>query len=470
MALDSIAQMERVFHPRSIAIVGASDREGNLGRRFVKALQFRGFEQIYVVNPNANELSGLPSYSSLKDIQNDIDLVIVATAPHLVRQIIVDCAEKGVFGAIIFSAGFGELGEEGKRREGELVEIAHRAGVRIIGPNCTGIYCPSANVATTTALPLESGSVGMVSHSGSFAESFPVLAGTKGVRFSKVVSCGNESDLNAADFLEYLGQDTETKLIIGYIEGIKEGRRFFEVARQVSMTKPIIIWKGGLTEAGAKAASSHTGALVGSKDIWRALCKQTGILTVNSAEELLDLVLTFCYLPLPKGKRIGIISGPGGFAVTTSDACTRFGLDLVEFPPKIQQRLREIVPPVGGSVRNPADVSIKSTLEPELFMKSIKIVAQSENIDMIYVIRGLPDKSFLDTLLETGKDIKKPLGVFVFRQEVITEEHLPLLKAGIVTFTDSARGILALSRLAHYGEFLRNSSASYGKTKVKDFA
>lgn len=460
MLIDSVTQMERIFHPTSIAIVGASNREGNLGRRFVKALQFRGFERIYVVNPNANELFGLPSYSSLKDIQNDIDLVIVATAPSLVRQIIIECAEKGVAGAIIFSAGFGELGEEGKKRERELVEIAHRAGVRIIGPNCTGIYCPSANVATTTTLPLESGSVGMVSHSGSFAESFPVLAGTKGVRFSKVVSCGNESDLNAADFLEYLGQDTETRLIIGYIEGIKEGRRFFEVARQVSMTKPIIIWKGGLTESGARAASSHTGALVGSTDIWRALCKQTGILTVNSAEELLDLVLTFCYFPLPKGKRIGIISGPGGFAVTTSDACARFGLDLVEFPPKIQQRLREIVPPVGGSVRNPVDVSIKSTLEPELFMKSIKIVAQSDNIDMIYVIRGLPDKSFLDDLLETGKDIRKPLGVFIFRQEVITEEHLPLLKAGIVIFTDSVRGILALSRLAHYSEFLRNSSAS----------
>jgi len=452
-----VAQLERIFHPKSIAVVGASERGGNLGHRFVKALQFRGFEPIYIVNPNASELFGLPSYSSVKDIPGDVGLVIVATAPHLVHQIITDCAKKGVTGAIVFSAGFGELGEEGKKQERELVEIAHRGGVRIIGPNCSGIYCPSAKVASTTALPMESGSVGMVSHSGSFAESFPALAGAKGIRFSKVVSCGNESDLNAADFLEYFGQDEETKLVIGYIEGIKEGRRFFEIARQVSLSKPIIIWKGGLTESGAKAASSHTGGLVGSRDIWRALCKQTGIITVNSAEELLDLVLTFCYLPLPRGKRIGIISGPGGFAVTTSDACAKFGLDLTEFPHDIQQRLREIVPPVGGSVTNPADVSIKSTLEPGLFMKAIKIVEQSDNIDIIYVIRGLPDKSFLDDLLETGKDIKKPLGVFLFRQEVITEEHLPLLKAGIVIFTDSARGVLALSRLAHYSEFLRKS-------------
>ena len=450
--------MERIFHPRSIAIVGASNRAGNLGYRFVKALQSRGFAPIYVVNPNASELSGLKSYASLRDIQEEIDLAIVATALKLVRQIITDCADKGVTGVIVFSAGFGELGEEGKKREDELVEIAHRGGVRIIGPNCTGIFSPAAGVASTATMPMESGSVAMVSHSGSFAESFPALANTKGIKFSKVVSCGNQIDLNAADFLEYFGQDEETRLIIGYIEGMKDGRRFFETARRVAPKKPIIIWKGGLTAAGARMAASHTGALVGSSDIWQALCRQAGILTVNSVEELLDLVLTFYYLPAPRGKRIGIISGPGGFAVTTTDACARFGLEVPELLPETQQLLRQVVPSVGGSVRNPVDVSIKSTVQPELYQKSISIMAQANNVDMIYVIRGLPDKAFLDNLLEAGKQVEKPMGAFMFRQEVISEEHMPLLEAGIAMYTDSIRGVLALSRFASYAEFVRNNA------------
>ncbi|MBU2608364.1 MAG: CoA-binding protein [Chloroflexi bacterium] len=457
MISDNIAQMERIFHPRSIAIAGASNREGNLGRRFVTALQSRGFEPLYVINPNASEVFGLKSYASLQDIPNDVDVVIVSTAPGSVRQIITDCAEKGVAGAIIFSAGFGEVGEEGKKKEAELVEIAHRGGVRLIGPNCTGVYSPSARVATTTTLPVESGSVALLSHSGSFAESFSILAGTKGIRFSKVVSCGNQCDLNAADFLEYFGQDEETKLIIGYIEGMKDGRRFFEIARRVAPKKPVIIWKGGLTAAGARMAASHTGALAGSSDIWRALCRQTGIITVDSVKELLDLVLTFYYLPLPQGKRVGIISGPGGFAVTTSDACAKYGLELPEFLPETQQLLREVIPPVGGSFRNPADVSIKSTIQPELFRKSIEIIAQAANIDMIYVIRGMPEKTFFDNMLEAGRNTDKPLGLFIFRQEVISEDYIPLLKAGIAMYTDSAMGVLALSRFARYAEFVRNN-------------
>ena len=459
MKKDSITQMERIFHPRSIAVVGVSSNKGNLGRKFTDSLIDSGFGQLYTVNPNENELYGSKSYSSLKDIHDGVDLVIVATAARFVPQIIKECAESGVAGAIVFSAGFGEAGGNGKERERELVKIAHSGGVRIIGPNCAGIYCPSGKVAHAVGLPTESGSVGMISHSGYFTESFPMLAGTKGIRFSKVISCGNESDLNAADLLEYLGQDPETKLIIGYIESMKEGDRFFKIARQVSMTKPIIIWKGGLTESGAKAASSHTGAVVGSGDIWKALCKQTGVITVNSAEELLDLVLTFYYLPLPKGKRIGIVSGPGGFAVTASDASAKFGLSLAEFSSPIQQRLQKIVPPVGGSSGNPVDVSIKCILEQELFLESIKIVAQADNVDMIYTI-AMPNQTLLDGLLEVSKVIKKPLAVSLFPHEAITEEYLPLLKAGIVLYTDSTRGILALSRFAEYSEFLRTNSIS----------
>lgn len=447
--------MERIFHPKSIAVVGASSKEDNLGRGFVEALLHLGFEQLYVINPNEDKLFGLKCYSNLKDIRNDVDLVIIATAAQIVPQIIKECAGNGVAGAHVFSAGFGEAGEEGKKREKELVEIASRGNVRIIGPNCTGIYCPSAKVANTTWLPVESGSVGMISHSGYFAQSFPMLAATKGIRFSKVISCGNESDLNATDFLEYMGQDDETKLIIGYIEGIKEGRRFFEVARRVSMAKPIIIWRGGLTDLGATAALSHTGGLAGSDAVWKALCKQTGIITVNNAQELLDLVIAFYYLPLPKGKRIGIVSAPGGFAVTTCDACAKFGLNLAELSSQTQQRIREAIPSVGGSIKNPVDVSIRSGYAPEIFLEPIKIVAQADNVDMIYIISALPNQVLIDSLIEASKGVEKPLAVSLFPQEAITEECLPLLKAGIATFTDNIRGILALSRFAEYSEFLR---------------
>lgn len=455
MERDNIAQIDRIFHPRSIVVVGASNREGNLGRMFVEPTIQAGFEHLYVVNPRENEVLGLKSYPSLKDIPEHLDLAIIATGAQTVPQIINECAENGVAGAVVFTAGFSEAGEEGRKRERELVEVAHRGGIRIIGPNCVGIYCPSAKVANMWGLPTESGSVGMISQSGHFAQIFPTVAASKGVRFSKVVSCGNESDLNAADFLEYLGHDPETKLIIGYIEGIKEGGRFFKVARQVSMTKPILIWRGGLSQLGTRAASSHTGALTGSNHIWRALCKQAGVITVNSAQELLDLVLAFHYLPLPKGKRIGIVSSPGGLAVTACDACAEFGLSLAEFSPQVQQRLRQAIPWAGTSMKNPVDVSIVAGLAPELFLKPVQIVA--DNVDMVYIISGLPNQPFIDALVEAGKSIEKPLAVCLYPREAVTEEYLPLLRAGVAAYTDSIRGILALSRFADYSEFLRAS-------------
>lgn len=218
------------------------------------------------------------------------------TPPGETLRIVGECAEKGLKGIIIFTAGFGEKGVEGKKIEQEMAKIARQSGMRIIGPNSIGIYCPASKLLSfpeglINGMPERSGPVGAFSHSGSFVDYLTYILSTKGIGFSKVVSCGNECDLNAVDFLEYLGKDTETRIIIAYLEGIKNGKQFLQLARQISKKKPIIVWKGGTTEVGARAASSHTGAIAGSKPVWDTMFKQAGISSVRSFEEVVDCLL-----------------------------------------------------------------------------------------------------------------------------------------------------------------------------------
>jgi acetate---CoA ligase (ADP-forming) len=292
-----------------------------------------------------------------------------------------------------------------------------------------------------------------VSQSGSFVDYLVWFLSAKGVRFSSVVSCGNECDLAAEDYLEFLGQDDKTKTIVSYMEGVKDGRRFFEVAREVSKTKPIVLWKGGMSEQGARAAASHTGALAGSTAVWQAMFKQAGIIQVHSVQDVVECAVAFNYLPLPKGNRVAIITGQGGTGVGTADNCYSMGLEVPRPSEETIARLREVLPPVGTAVGNPIDTGVASLLDPGLYQKAIEIVADDDNIDMILVI-STPVPECLDNVAMAVKKIDKPLAVSVFAlPESEPELYSRLAAQGVAAYSDPRRAVYVLSRMVEYAAF-----------------
>lgn len=257
MAENVIAEIEALFHPQRIAAFGVSATAGKLGNLLLQSFIDLGFEgELIPIHPTASEIMGLPAYPSLEAYGNSIDLAIISVHPSKVFDAIKECVEKEAKGIIVFSSGFSERGTEGKKLEEEIVEYARNRGTRIIGPNCMGLYSPASRISFFPGLPSEtSGEVGFISQSGSLSVNLAFDAALKGIYFSKMISVGNGADLNLTDFLEYLGQDSQTKIITCYVEGIKDGQRFLKVAREVSKKKPIIMWKVGETAGGKKGCT-----------------------------------------------------------------------------------------------------------------------------------------------------------------------------------------------------------------------
>jgi len=294
-----------------------------------------------------------------------------------------------------------------------------------------------------------------VSQSGFFADYLSLVATGNGIALSKAVSCGNEADLTAVDFLEYLGADPDTRTIVGYLEGMKEGRRFFNLARDISRRKPIILWKAGETEAGARAAVSHTGALAGFQPVWEGALRQAGVISVKSFEEVLDSLYTLHLQPLPKGRRVGLVSGPGGMAVGTTDRCLHLGLEVPRFSEATVAKLSEAVPAVGGSPRNPIDLSLTSFVAPRVFGEAISILAEDEAIDMLLVISVVGGGQMRDIILEAMGTRRKPivLALMAGTAQSVAHETPLFLKAGIPVYPDPARAAKALARLWEYSRY-----------------
>jgi acetyltransferase len=321
---------------------------------------------------------------------------------------------------------------------------------------------------------MKSGSVGLVSQSGFFADYVTQRTTANGINFSKAVSCGNEADLTATDFIEYLGEDPETEIIVAYLEGAKDGRRFYNVCKDVSKKKPLIVWKGGMTEGGARAALSHTGAMAGSRSIWEGLMRQAGIVSVRSFEEVLDSLRAFRLQPLPKGKRVGIVSAPGGTAVATTDICLELGLEVPKFSTRTIEKLRKAMPPVGGSINNPIDLSLASAVNPQIHGDAVRILAEEDDVDMILLIAIAAGELLRDIVLEATADLKakKPLAVTVMAgtDESIGRDFPLLLSSGISVYSDAARAAKALSRMWEYARFRMHSLAMVEFTRERDVA
>ena len=378
---------EPVFNPGTVAIVGASGSDigalpsGGFIRNFQK-LGFKG--RIYPVNPRQKEILGLSAYPNLVSVPEPLDLVIVCTPAREVPAVLEDCIAANAKNVHIFTAGFSESNEEGNKLEDRIREIAHRGELRIVGPNCMGINVPKARMQTLHGFPIQSGNVAFLSQSGGHAIQFTSYAAGFGIGFSKVISYGNGCVMDSTDFLEYLATDPETKIITMYLEGVRDGRKLMTLVRKINRTKPVIIWKGGRTKGGSRAAVSHTGSLAGSPTIWDAFFKQTGAVLVSSLDELADVTMTFLYLIPPPGRRIGLLLGGGGRGVAAADDCDAEGLVLPALTQETRNQLKNLIPLAGNSVKNPIDAYMMLQ-EPALFQQVLDIVAADPLIDIILV-------------------------------------------------------------------------------------
>ena len=461
---ETMAQLDSIFHPKSVAIIGASSREGSFGYLFLQGFIGMGFKDIYPVHPREQELLGLKAYKSVKDIPYEVDLAILLIPPGEALRIVQECADKRVKGIVLFTAGFGEKGEDGKKIEQEMARIVRKAGTRLIGPNTNGLYVPSSKLLTLPGsltaggLTTQSGGVSVFAQSGSFNDYTCQVLVSKNIRFNKVVSCGNEADLNSVDYLEYFGADPDTKIIGGYIEGIDNGRGFYEAAKNVSGRKPVVIWKGGITEIGAKTAMAHTGSMSGSKQAWETMVKQSGIVSVNSFEEITDCLMAFSWLPLPAGKRVAIISGMGGTNVGTADNCIMMGLEIAKFSEKTSEELDRILPPVGTAANNPVDVGVGMLMNPSLYEKTIKLLAEDENVDMLICITAPECPESIQSIAAGAAEIDKPLIACVFDIGGLVEDQFKyLMERHVPACLEPKRAASTLFKMACYSEYIREN-------------
>jgi acyl-CoA synthetase (NDP forming) len=434
--------LDFLFHPNSIALVGITTAATwHWTLTFLEGLLEIGFDRpLYLVNPKGGEIKGHKIYTSLKDVPGNIDYVIGLVNAQIAPKLVEECAEKGVRAIHFCTAGFSETGEEPRiKLESELAEVARRKGIRILGPNCMGIYCPQSRLSYSPAFPKESGPVGAISQSGGNSIYLVRQAALRGVRFSKVISYGNACDINESDLLEYLANDPDTKIIALYIEGIKDGKRFRRALEKATKEKTVVLLKGGSTEGGARAVAGHTAALAGSQATWDALCKQLRIINVNSIEEMIDVLVTLMFLPLPRGRNALLFGAGGGASVLIADEFESRGIRIPPIPPEIVAQIQEFTPIAGNILRNPVDYS-QAMMNTEGVIKTFGILSKWEGIDFLVIFirtgqftTSRISETQLQNLLMSRFPIKqglfpKPLAM-VLEPSIMPEEAKAILAA-----------------------------------------
>lgn len=464
-------ELERAFSPRAVAIVGVSADarreepwQGG-GAGFLGAFEQLGYRgHIYPVNPRANEILGYKAYPTVASIPEPVDLVIIAVPARLVMDVLEDCIKANARNIHMFTAGFEETGDEEARELGQRVrEIARRGGLRIIGPNCMGLYIPAAGVGTFDQLPRKSGPVAFVSQSGGHLNWYAHYGPNYGIYFSKGISFGNAYVLDSTDFLEYLATDNKTRFICMYLEGIKDGAKLKRQVREINRNKPIIMWKAGLTTTGARAVASHTASLAGQEPIWRGFFAQTGAVQVDTLEEMAEVTMTFICLKPTVGNRVAVMSLGGGTSVAAADICSREGLEVPPLSQNTQSELRKFISLAGASIRNPLDTGMVFR-NVDTLKRELDLVAADPSIDML-ILQPHMDmaRQSVDTLVDYLCDIAqnhpsgKPI-VIVFHSfsndpweaELRTRLKVELPDKGIAVYSSLTSASRALARFVKY--------------------
>ena len=354
-----VAPLEYIFHPRSIAVAGLSTDPARawLSECYITPMLEMGYRgPLYVINPKGGQIAGLPVYGRLQDIPGPVDYVISCIPAQLTPQLLEECVDKGVRVVQLYTAGFTETGEqEGIELQRRLLRIARRGDLRLLGPNCMGIYCPGSAIGFCSDYPRETGPIGLLCQSGGNTGCIVRAAAARGLRFSKVISYGNACDINECDLLDYLADDPETRVIAAYIEGTTDGRRLFGSLTRAASAKPVVIFKAGYTDGGSRATASHTGSLAGADAVWNGFLQQVGAIRVFSVEEMADVLVALLCMEAPRGKNTCAVSTGGGASVLAADDCEQAGLRLVPIPHEIGERMKALIPLAGGMLRNPID-------------------------------------------------------------------------------------------------------------------
>jgi acyl-CoA synthetase (NDP forming) len=454
----SSGALDHLFNPGSIAIVGLP-RGFKASKIFLYGLLDQGFAgPIYLVHPSAEQIDGLKAYPAIADIPGPVDQVIVLAPKSAVWETLNQCANKGVKAVVIYTAGFGESGEAGARDEQRLRKMADAGGFRVLGPNCMGVYSPSAKLAFLPGMPKEPGSAAFLSQSGSLTNMFPKVCADRGVYFRHAVSYGSGADIDLPELLDYVASDPEVKVICSYCEGVRDGRALRESLKKTAGNKPVIIWKAGHTASGRKASASHTGSMTGEGRLWKSLFQQCGAIEAFDIEDLCDTVMAFCRLPVSSGGRVALLSGPGGPGVTAADAVDQNGLQLAALSDLTTRRLEEIIPDKGTSLKNPVDVALSASFELDIYLDSLQAILEDDNVDAAVIIGGgmseESDKKYIQGLVQVKPATDKALIVIGFPGFLDDEDQLSLLyKAGIPAYPTPERALRSYGKLVKFSRF-----------------
>ena len=457
-----MVDLSRLFTPKSIAVVGASRTPGKVGHDVLKNLMGCGFEgALYPVNPKSDEVLGLTCYPSVSDIPGDIDLVVVVIPAKFVVSTMRECAAKNVGAAIVIAAGFREAGEEGARLEQEMLAICREAGIRVVGPNCLGVLDAHSKLNASFADGMvEKGNIAFISQSGAFGTAIIDWAIGAHVGFSKFISIGNKADLDETSLIGALAEDEQTDVIMGYLESVKDGVGFLDAARRATAKKPVVVLKVGVTAAGAKAASSHTGALAGSETALSAAFEKAGIIRARIVEEFFDYAVAFGLQGAMKGANIAVVTNAGGPGVVVTDAVEESCLSMARLDRATEDELARVLP-TAASTRNPVDVL--GDAGPDRYEAALKLVDADPNVDAIVVLITPQTMTDISATAQAIADLSaatsKPVMAALMGGRRMFEGTNFLVEHGVPTFPYPERAVKCLATMCEYGQARQRPAA-----------
>jgi acetyltransferase len=448
--------LQRLFEPRSVAIVGASTKPGKVGHDILNNMLSSGYQgEVYPINPHAAEILGRKCYPSILDVPGQVDLVVVVVPAAAVLEVVEECGKKGIPLAVVISAGFKESGPEGIERERRLAEAGRRLGIRIVGPNCLGVMSTSTGLNATFAHGMpKRGNVALMSQSGALATAIIDWSIQQGIGYSKFVSFGNGVDVGVVDLLRAWEDDPETTVIVAYMEGLRNGPEFMQVARQVAAKKPVVVVKAGGTQAGARAVSSHTGTLAGSEQAYNAAFLQSGVIRAQSVEELFDLAVAFAYQGPPRGRNVAIVTNAGGPGIMATDAAERVQLRLATLDPRTVQALRKRLPEA-SNFYNPVDVL--GDADADRYSFAAENLLRDPNVDAVL---GVLTPQAMTQPRETAEKLafaaaqsKKPVLACFMGGNAMNEANETLSEYKVPNYPYPERAVQSLAKMAQYREW-----------------
>ena len=467
--------LDSIFNATSVAIAGVTP--GNAGQVILDILLDFGFKgKIYPVDPKGGEVAGLQVYDEIRDVPEPLDYVISCVAAGLTPRLINDCTTKGVKAVCILAAGFSESGtKEGRDLEKETTRLARASGLRILGPNCLGVYSPRSGLSFSSDFPKEGGRVALICQSGGDAIYLTRAAAQKGIRFTKVVSYGNACDIDESDLLDYFSQDPETEIVAAYIDGIKDSRRFQRVLKELSTAKPVIALKAGYIQAGVTIVSPHADALAGSHEIWEGLLRQSGVVCTHGLEELIDMLVTFCYLRPPRGRNVAIYGGGGGFSVLAVDQFAAVGFVIPPLTQQIQEKVNQGVKDFASSdagflLSNPIDVGTLMSCEGHYNI--LKALATYDGLDLLVIQLSLNNSEWpqtgsafsiwpdlvTDAIIKFHGEVNTPMAVVLhgivssWDLQRVLDLQVRYYEAGLPVYRSAASAAKAIDRFLCYHE------------------